>query len=170
MKKSWIAAVLVALVLLACGCTGKQQEASAVAQSKSFQTADELISEAEARQQQQSSSAAPQAAPEVTGVYRCSLPDVDEQFWPSLTLDASGEAVLQVNLLAGMGMVKADYTTTETAVKLLVTAVGFTGFSGEKVTELVFDLLPDGNLELAYMNPDEPVGISVSGDRFVKES
>lgn len=173
MNKQRVTAMLLALGMLCAGCSKPDDASSAATSSEAFKTADELIAEAEQREQEASAQSVQEQAAafaDVAGKYVCSLPEVDVAFFPTLELDEQGKAVFHANIFAGMGKIEGSYTFSGTSVQILVDRVEFSGFAGDKVTELYFNLLPDGGLELSYVNPETPVGVTNAGDKFTKEN
>lgn len=155
------------LMALLGGCRAPQEQEAVIASSE-FKTADELIEEAESREREENLSQAERTFGQSAGTYRCISDEINEQYWPSLELTVEGEAIFHANLLTGMGELRGSYTIDDDVVKVSVEQVSFTGFAGEKVTDIVFDFVSEDTLELAYTTPNTPVGITNPGDRFVR--
>lgn len=160
------------LAALLCGCKGPEQEAAALpassVSSMKFKTAEELIAEAEAQEQEEALVQAELTFGDVAGIYRCVSTEISDQYWPSIELTSTGEAVFHANLLTGMGEARGAYTVEDDRIHMTVEKVAFTGFTGENVTDLMFDRIGDDTLELSYTTPDSSIGITNAGDRFVK--
>lgn len=167
MKLVRVFAAVFLLAALFCGCKA-EREPEAVVASTEFKTADELIEEAESREREKTRSLAERTFGQSAGTYYCVSTEIGQQYWPSIELDAQGAAVFRANLLTGMGELRGSYTIDDDTIKMSVEQVSFTGFAGEKVTDLVFDFVSEDTLQLAYTSPDTPVGITNAGDRFVK--
>lgn len=160
------------LALFLCGCREQKQTAAAQAQSSSvsteFKTAEELIAEAEAKEQEESLVQAELTFGQAAGTYRCVSTEISDQYWPNIELTSTGQAVFHANLLTGMGEAKGTYTIDGDRIHVTVEQVSFTGFTGENVTDMMFDRISEDTLELAYTTPDSPIGLTNAGDRFVK--
>lgn len=181
MSRRLTGAVLAGLCLLmplAAGCGGKAgedkgktpQSSAAASASEGFKTADELIREAEERASSSASEQAAQKFGEVAGVYRFSGQGLDEAYCPAVELLNDGKAIFHANLLTGMGDLSGTYTVSADSIHISVKEVAFSGFAGDNITDMVFDLVDGGSaLELAYTSPETPVGITNAGDRFEKQ-
>lgn len=172
----WRGVCLAAAVLLLVGACSKNTSSSHTAQSadqsepaSSFKTAEELIREADERSRAASEEKAHEVYGDVAGTYVCAYEEMDRQFWPSLELLEDGSAVFHANLLTSMGDLKGAYTQEGETVKMVISKSSFDGFSGDKVTDLVFDFVSEEKLELAYTVPNTSVGMTSPGDQFEKE-
>lgn len=167
MKPVLIYAICAAFALAFFGCATEEKE-TPVSASSEFKTSDELILEAEAREKQQTVSREEERYGQIAGVYFFRSQEINEQFWPRLELSLDGKAVFYANLLTNMGSLEGQYTFSDGTVRFAVEKVSFTGFAGEKVTDMLFETADDGSLKLSYTTPETAVGITVSGDQFVK--
>ena len=84
-----------------------------------------------------------------------------EEYYPKLALYPDGTFLFRVNLYEAMSDVKGTYQLRDGRIYCTVKELGFGGFAGDNVSELIFSI---GQSALIYEG--DPVGMTIAGDAF----
>ena len=91
------------------------------------------------------------------GVYVHTAREIEQAYRPRLELYEDGTCAFTVNLLSAMGRLEGLYAVDGDWLTVTVQSLDFTGFAGDDVKELTFELVGPGRLMFRGTdNPDAP--------------
>lgn len=105
------------------------------------------------------------------GAYVYTARGIEEAYRPRLELYEDGTCAFTANLLSAMGHIEGTYAIDGDLLTVTVESLDFTGFAGDGVKELTFELVGPGRLMFRGTDdPDAPyLGATEALDVFTKE-